>query len=653
MNKKFFLTPFTATFLSFLIIAFLSCSLVAIIVSLSNNKNAAIAKNNQQEICIHMSNSLASSVHAVKKLYDDNSQEKTEKNEFSQIDELPVKQINLVFEEMDLGPLDTILITDKNGQKLIYKNIKNSPLTKEDLNFEKMTLDNAPINLNKTDSFFVCRRKIQDTNCQIYFIFSQQMLNQMVPIKKMPVFFLIIASSIFIFIQMAFENFLMKLLQKNQMIASVYDPLTNLWTRQKFESEAEKQLKKNKQGKFILIETDIRGFKFINQNYGEKAADGLLQYYAKKLSEKTQKYKALIGHGFADHFYILLKINSVHSSMIVFKEQLSILNQEIKDYDIPFFPKFGISFFMGKTREKELSIQNLIGQASFAKSTIKDTALTQYSIYNSKLLKKINEERYIESHSDLALDKEEFFVMYQPKIMLNTDEVGGAEALVRWDNPEMGIMSPEQFIHIFEKNGFIKKLDFYVYDKVFAFIQKQIDNNANIVPISVNMSRNHDKPEKFIHDFMQLFNKYSIPKNLIEIEILERSVMNNNTLRELTDLLHKEGFTVAMDDFGSGESSLNMLTKIPVDVLKFDRTFLSSSTNNEGELDPNSADFIKILVDLSRNLKKHTIFEGVETQSQRDFLKSINCDQVQGYFYSKPLFEQEFIEFLKTHRIKK
>ncbi|MCR4735813.1 MAG: GGDEF domain-containing phosphodiesterase [Treponema sp.] len=649
MNKRIHLTPFTAKIISFFLITILTCSLVAIISSIINKKTTELTKENQQDICIHMASGLASTLYSEKKIHEKLKYTEDSENADNSIDGLSIEHINIILQEIDLGPMDHLILTDDQNHKFIYKNDVNSIISDKDIDLSKMKSDNEYVTFDKYGSYYICRRQIRDTNCTIYLVYSQPVLNQLLPIRTSHSFLIISLTIIFIIILLSMENLIMDIFQKNQMIASVYDPLTNLWTRQKFESEAGKELKRNRQGKFILIETDIRGFKFINQNYGEEAADKLLQYYAKKLSEKTQKYKALIGHGFADHFYILLKISSVHTAMIVFKEQLSILNQEIKDYEIPFFPKFGISFFMGKTREKEATIQNLIGQASFAKSTIKDTALNQYSIYNSKLLKRINEERYIESHSETALENNEFFVMYQPKVLLNSEKIGGAEALVRWNNPEMGIMNPDQFIPLFEKNGFIKKLDFYVYEQVFKFIQKQIDSGGNIVPISVNMSRNHDKPEKFLHDFMQMFNKYSIPKNLIEIEILERSVMNNNTLREFTDLLHKEGFTVAMDDFGSGESSLNMLTKIPVDVLKFDRTFLSSSTTENGNLDPSSADFIKILVDLSKNLKKHTIFEGVETQGQRDFLKSINCDQVQGYFYSKPLFEQEFINFLSTH----
>ena len=152
-----------------------------------------------------------------------------------------------------------------------------------------------------------------------------------------------------------------------------------------------------------------------------------------------------------------------------------------------------------------------------------------------------------------------------------------------------------------------------------------------------------------MYEFLKAFNKYNIPPEMVQVEILERSFMDSDTLQQTTQMLHTEGFTVAMDDFGSGESSLNMLTKISVDVLKFDREFLITSTRENGSLDEKAAKFIEILINLSKHLEKQTIFEGVETQVQRDFLRSIKCDQAQGYFYSKPLAEQDFIQFIKLH----
>lgn len=462
-------------------------------------------------------------------------------------------------------------------------------------------------------------------------------------------FKIIILSIIIIFILVFIEQTVLDLFQRKQLFTTYYDSLTNLWTRQRFENEATKQLRTYKRSKFMLIEADIRGFKFINETYGEEAADKVIIFYAHTLSKYAKEFHAIVGRGFADRVYILIKVHSVSNAMNLFKERIESFTSEMNNFEVPFFPKFGISFLLPENHKRDVTIQGLIGQASFAKSTIKDNVLTQYSVYNSKLLEKINEERFIEEHMQQGIDKNEFFVMYQPKIDLKTEKIVGAEALVRWNNPKLGLLSPDKFIPLFERNGFITKLDFYVYNEVFKFIESQLLKDAPVVPISINMSRNHNKVDKFINDFLDLFYKYTIPANLIQLEIIERSVMDNDTLREITERLHKEGFTVAMDDFGSGESSLNMLTNIPVDVLKFDRDFLLSATNEDGSLNEKSSAFIKSLIDLSKVLDKQTVFEGVESQEQKNFLKSVNCDQVQGYFYSRPLSLQDYVQYLKLH----
>ena len=435
---------------------------------------------------------------------------------------------------------------------------------------------------------------------------------------------------------------------KNQLIDPVYDPTTKLWTLRKFEREATKIFKRNSKARFMLVAADIRGFKFINQNYGVVEADKMIYFYSTLLNSVVQEYKGIIGHGYADQFYAMVKVQNIRDAVNVLKGRMYLITEQIREYDIPFFPKFGVTFCK-PSHNPNATIMDFVGQASFAKSTVKEDVLIPYAVYNASLLGKIKEEQALELNMKRALENQEFFVMYQPKVLLEDDTIVGAEALVRWNNPKLGMIYPDKFIPLFERNGFVVKLDFYVYDKVFAFLDEQIKAGNPVVPISLNMSRRHNNPKKFMLEFMRLFNKYSIPPNLVQIEIIERSVMDRDTLCEITNSLHEEGFTVAMDDFGSGESSLNMLTQIPVDVLKFDREFLLSSMNEDGVMEKKSAKFIESLIDLSRNLDKKTVFEGVETQKQRDFLRSINCDQVQGYFYSRPLTEQDFVSFIATH----
>lgn len=422
-----------------------------------------------------------------------------------------------------------------------------------------------------------------------------------------------------------------------------YDKLTGLFTRTKFELVSQQFINKNPHGEFMFIDADIRGFKVLNQTYGAEKTDAMLILFSKALKQAAEGYTGYIGRGYADRFYGLFLINDEHAAINIFRNKLREISRKIKKFDIVFYVKFGIAF--SNNNEQNVSVQSLTGKASFAKSTIKNNLMYQYAVFTPEMQLQINKEREIESRMEKALSNNEFFVIYQPKISLKTEKIIGAEALVRWNNPEFGVMPPAKFIPTFEKNGFIVNLDFYVYDQVFRFLQKQLDEHKPVVPVSMNMSRNHTNPERFIARFNSIFKKYNIPPSLVEIEIIERtSETGKLMLLETTRLLHKHGFNVAMDDFGSGESSLNMLNTIPVDVLKFDQSFLNPDNYTE-----KTSGLITKLVELGQQLDKKTVFEGVETKAQIDFLKSIQCDQVQGYYYSRPLKEEDFIKYVAEH----
>jgi EAL domain-containing protein (putative c-di-GMP-specific phosphodiesterase class I)/GGDEF domain-containing protein len=452
---------------------------------------------------------------------------------------------------------------------------------------------------------------------------------------------LMIILGIIIFI--AAEALVMHFLDRYFTNRAVIDRLTGLWTGQKFEKEAQAVLTEDPSAQFMFIDADIRGFKMLNQAYGQEKTDKMLVLLGTALRDSSSKYGGITGHGYADRFYALFKVSNTRNGLKKFKEELLPINRIIRQSDIPFYTKFGVSF--SKPGTEPSRVQDLDGKASFAKSTISENILYQYSVFSQEMQRKIQEEQEIESSMEKALARGEFFVMYQPKISLATGKIAGAEALVRWNHPKYGILSPGKFIPVFEKNGFVVRLDFYVYEKVFQFLRRQLDSGKTVVPVSVNMSRSHLNPENFIQEFTHLFTRYSLPPSLIEVEILERtSETGKLILLETTNLLHKNGFTVAMDDFGSGESSLNMLSSIPVDVLKFDQTFLRKE-----EQTSKTQGMITTLVELGKQLEKETVFEGVETEEQMNFLKSIHCDEVQGFFYSRPLSEEDFVQFISEH----
>ena len=574
-----------------------------------------------------------------------------------------ITTINDIIDSIEIGKKGNILIQNPNGDIIAHpkgdwigKVFSQSTIPFEldisDDEFDEKIKEVAAVSQltsKNEESLYVFKRSIQNTGWTVSYCVPAASFNVIMKaqnkVQILVIFLSIIITIILILIEMKITN----VLHKKQLIDSYFDPLTHLMTRQRFEKEAEHQLSRNPASKFVLIEANIRGFKFYNQNNGEERANDMLIFLSKILNKHALQNKGILGRGYADHFYSLHKVETVRDTMKIFKSCVKEVTEAAKNYEIPFVTKFGITFHMPKSESRQPSIQDLIGEATFARKTIQDDALHYYAIFDSRLSSKSKEVHYIESHMEKALENREFFVMYQPKIDLATEKVIGAEALVRWQNPKLGFLSPEKFIHLFELNDFIIKLDYSVYRQVFAFIRYCLDNNLPVVPVSVNMSRNHSKPDRFVDEFMGMMREFRIPPEYVEVELLERSTLYKNTLRDVTVLLHKEGLKVAMDDFGSGESSLNMLSNIPVDILKFDRSFLLGANNENAEIDEEKGNFIKSLVDIGKTLKKRTVFEGVETEAQKNFLKSINCDAVQGFYYSKPLTENDYVEFLKKH----
>ena len=460
---------------------------------------------------------------------------------------------------------------------------------------------------------------------------------------------MIISSTAILFILFFGEMMTIDLFQKKALLFVDFDPVTGLWSQDRFVHEADKLIRRRENQKYMLIDSDVMGYRYIGQKHGDTELKSLLKFIGKEVSKTSELYQGICCHGSSDHFYMFFKISSVKNGMKMFKthalNELSITDS----YKIPFVLKFGIAFVLPEDKYKNLSVSTLIGQASIAQKNIRKDSEIFYSIYDSKFLRRVQDEYFLESQAEKALKNREFFVQYQPKVNIKTEKLCGAEALVRWNHPERGIIPPNDFIPLFERTGFVTKVDFFVYEEVLKFLDARIKAGLPVVPVSVNMSRNHNKPEKFISDFMAVFNKYNVPAKYIQVEILERSFTENTILAEITNRLHDHGFTVAMDDFGTGESSLSMLTQVPIDVLKFDRSFLLSATNSHGEIERRSAGFIESFIGLGKRLEKETVFEGVETESQRDFLRVIDCDCVQGYFYSKPLSQTDFENYIKLH----
>ena len=377
------------------------------------------------------------------------------------------------------------------------------------------------------------------------------------------------------------------------------------------------------------------------------AANEQLVMLAKRLGQIAMQQNGMAARGAIDHLYLMYPIEDRESAI---REYESFL------YNGNYFPgragerlptKTGI-VFAGKDYEQD-SIQNLIGKTSYARHVIQDNLLQNYAVYDRSMEERLIKDKKIERYIPIAFTHNEFYVVYQPKVDLTNGKLIGAEALVRWHSPELGDCMPDEFITLFERNGYINRLDFYVYQKVFEFLDARAKEGKRNVPISVNMSRYHLSDERFVQKFWDLFCRYDIEPSMIEVEIVERSVgAGDSRLLEVTKQLHEKNFRVAIDDFGNGESSLNIISEIPADVLKLDQKFMR--VDQSGTI-PNKDEYkiVAKIVEMAKALGKETICEGVETEQQISFLRSVDVNYVQGFYYSRPLAEDDFVRYLEDH----
>ncbi|MGN1147321.1 MAG: EAL domain-containing protein, partial [Lachnospiraceae bacterium] len=284
-----------------------------------------------------------------------------------------------------------------------------------------------------------------------------------------------------------------------------------------------------------------------------------------------------------------------------------------------------------------------IDRANVARKYGKNTAHTVVIAYNQEIKEKNEAEKAISANMATALENGEFKAWLQPKVSLVTGKVAGAEALVRWQKADGSMIYPDSFIPIFEKNGFITKIDFAVLDQILSYLREAMDEGEQVVPVSVNFSRRHNENPEFVEQVLSRLKAKNIPPEYIEAEITESIFMLD--LSTLTDNLRKlkeSGIAISIDDFGSGYSSLNVLANVDADVIKLDKKFLTYA----GE-DSKAPVFVKYLVKMMKRMGYKVLVEGVETREQLTLLHNAECDMVQGYYYARPMPIADFRKFLK------
>ena len=313
-------------------------------------------------------------------------------------------------------------------------------------------------------------------------------------------------------------------------------------------------------------------------------------------------------------------------------------------------PKYQFTFSASIYRiENPLDdIESMISKANLAQKLYKNHFATHRVIeYTSELKESYSWNREITLSMEEAFENKEFEVFYQPKFKFEDETIIGAEALIRWNNPRKGFLPPAKFIPLFEDNGFIEKIDKFVLNNVCNFLEewnKTKESKSNPLTISFNLSRYNIYNPNLISDLKQISRSYDIGDNKIEVELTERIMVDNpNRLIKIMDEIKKAGFSVSVDDFGAGYSSLNLLKNMPADVIKLDKDFLSSQEENKNQKE---RIIITSVIEMAKKLNITTVAEGVETKDQCEMLKTSGCDIAQGFYYAKPMQEKLFKEFL-------
>lgn len=424
---------------------------------------------------------------------------------------------------------------------------------------------------------------------------------------------------------------------KNIRFISEHDTLTGFYNRDKFFKSANRLFELNKGKAFYFIRLDIRRFSLINSCYGNDKGDEVLVEISKMVRQKTAGIEnSCYGRMEADVFCVIIPKFIETDALFSYleKQRNSFASMGLKFHIVP---KFGIYI----TTAGEQTAEYAYECAKIAATSQRNGDRHVSSIFGPALKERTEKERRIVNDMYKGIENEEFCVYYQPKFNLSTLKVSGSEALVRWKHPQHGMIPPGDFIPVFEKNGFITNLDFYVWEHVCMFLRKSLDNGKNVLPVSVNVSRLNIYMPNFVEEITGLIEKYNLPLNLFELEVTESAYTENQeTMINVIERLRKYGFKILMDDFGSGYSSLNILKDMSIDTIKIDMLFLRS-TKHRGR----GENIVSGVIRMANWLRLPVVAEGVETVQQVEMLRSIGCEYAQGYYFARPMSVDEFEKF--------
>lgn len=389
--------------------------------------------------------------------------------------------------------------------------------------------------------------------------------------------------------------------------------------------------------KYAVLFFNVKNFKAVNELFGVESGDVVLQNIFRTLTH-SKLSPVITARVESDHFVCL-----VENKNLDFEELTSVCdNKFIKDGKcMNLIIRCGIFY----VEEKPMKISGMIDRAKLAKRYITDEYVQPYMVYDQSMQVAYVDKAKLAGELQEGIAKEQFKVYYQPVIDTKTGKIASAEALIRWIHPDKGFISPALFIPALEENGHISELDFYVLKKVWQFISDRCENNKFVVPISVNLSWMDFYDEIMMEKILKEMDRFreNGREHMARFEITETSYAAIRENRSgILESLRIKNAKILLDDFGSGFSSFGMLQDYDFDILKIDMSFIRKIGEN-----PKTKSIVHSIIGMAHEIGIKTVAEGVETEEQVSFLRQSGCDYIQGYYYSKPLPEEEFVEFLE------
>ncbi|MBF0458167.1 MAG: EAL domain-containing protein [Nitrospirae bacterium] len=439
-----------------------------------------------------------------------------------------------------------------------------------------------------------------------------------------------------------------KLTEQRLQYLAHFDSLTDLPNRTLFYDRLSHVLGHSRRYNqmFALLFLDLDGFKFINNSLGHDIGDLLLKMVAARLP-KCVRESDTVAHAGADEFVIILPL-------LERVQEASMVAEKILDtFSTPFYLDthecfVGMSIGISVYPDDGDDIDALLKNSDIAMYQAKSKGGNTYQFYNPEMNSRALRRLELENNLRKALEKNEFRLQYQPKIDLNTWSVSGVEALIRWLNPQLGMISPVEFIPLAEETGIIISIGEWVLRTACAQAKHWQDLGCNGILMSVNLSARQFKSKDLVLTISNILEETGLSPDSLELELTETVVMDDaetaiKILREIKNM----GIHIAIDDFGMGYSSLSYLKRFPIDCLKIDRSFVNDITT-----DTDDAAIATAIIAMSHSLKLRVIAEGVETNGQLEFLCALDCDEAQGYLFSKPLPVEDIETFLLSKKIR-